>query len=219
MPDSLPFAEGFPCLPKLAAPLALLLGGLGRLRCFRRGRWLRCIVSRSRGRRRRRRRGRRRLLLRACCESDGCGKQQTQEQRPILTHFFTLLSFRNLSVSGYRFLMAYAAKYSTCQKRCNCFFAAFSSFKKEVPARVFYFPPKRRSHSLSNSPSEKYETSNLPFFGVPRMRTLVPPLRDSRSSRSFRCGLCRGGLRGVAFLRSEERRVGKECRSRWSPYH
>ena len=23
----------------------------------------------------------------------------------------------------------------------------------------------------------------------------------------------------VAFVRSEERRVGKECRSRWSPYH
>ena len=27
-------------------------------------------------------------------------------------------------------------------------------------------------------------------------------------------------LSAVAFvLRSEERRVGKECRSRWSPYH
>jgi len=25
--------------------------------------------------------------------------------------------------------------------------------------------------------------------------------------------------RGRPFLRSEERRVGKECRSRWSPYH
>src|SRR5260221_7773670 len=24
---------------------------------------------------------------------------------------------------------------------------------------------------------------------------------------------------GLAFRRSEERRVGKECRSRWSPYH
>ena len=24
---------------------------------------------------------------------------------------------------------------------------------------------------------------------------------------------------GVEFIRSEERRVGKECRSRWSPYH
>ena len=23
----------------------------------------------------------------------------------------------------------------------------------------------------------------------------------------------------VSFVRSEERRVGKECRSRWSPYH
>src|SRR5256885_15159209 len=26
-------------------------------------------------------------------------------------------------------------------------------------------------------------------------------------------------FRGKAFTRSEERRVGKECRSRWSPYH
>ena len=25
--------------------------------------------------------------------------------------------------------------------------------------------------------------------------------------------------KGVAKARSEERRVGKECRSRWSPYH
>ena len=32
------------------------------------------------------------------------------------------------------------------------------------------------------------------------------------------------GMRGLLYLsagitRSEERRVGKECRSRWSPYH
>ena len=26
-------------------------------------------------------------------------------------------------------------------------------------------------------------------------------------------------LAGLATARSEERRVGKECRSRWSPYH
>src|SRR5258708_10915583 len=26
-------------------------------------------------------------------------------------------------------------------------------------------------------------------------------------------------VRNYAFRRSEERRVGKECRSRWSPYH
>ena len=27
------------------------------------------------------------------------------------------------------------------------------------------------------------------------------------------------GTAGIKVLRSEERRVGKECRSRWSPYH
>src|SRR2546427_2689448 len=31
--------------------------------------------------------------------------------------------------------------------------------------------------------------------------------------------LSRPGLRRPAGRRSEERRVGKECRSRWSPYH
>jgi len=32
------------------------------------------------------------------------------------------------------------------------------------------------------------------------------------------CARC-GGHLGHVFKRSEERRVGKECRSRWSPYH
>ena len=32
------------------------------------------------------------------------------------------------------------------------------------------------------------------------------------------CGLPRG-VRNLLCWRSEERRVGKECRSRWSPYH
>ena len=31
--------------------------------------------------------------------------------------------------------------------------------------------------------------------------------------------LADGGYRVVLLGRSEERRVGKECRSRWSPYH
>ena len=28
-----------------------------------------------------------------------------------------------------------------------------------------------------------------------------------------------GSVEEIGFTRSEERRVGKECRSRWSPYH
>ena len=32
-------------------------------------------------------------------------------------------------------------------------------------------------------------------------------------------GIGLGVLGGLGLGRSEERRVGKECRSRWSPYH
>ena len=32
-------------------------------------------------------------------------------------------------------------------------------------------------------------------------------------------GMVNGLLEGLNITRSEERRVGKECRSRWSPYH
>src|SRR6266511_1275100 len=32
-------------------------------------------------------------------------------------------------------------------------------------------------------------------------------------------GITVNGFEGIGVLRSEERRVGKECRSRWSPYH
>ena len=34
-----------------------------------------------------------------------------------------------------------------------------------------------------------------------------------------RIAFCKGPLGEEIELRSEERRVGKECRSRWSPYH
>src|SRR2546425_8865845 len=45
-----------------------------------------------------------------------------------------------------------------------------------------------------------------------------------RAEGSFLCSLSsrfsgRGGGVGSPPRRSEERRVGKECRSRWSPYH
>src|SRR2546430_1450331 len=49
--------------------------------------------------------------------------------------------------------------------------------------------------------------------------TVIPQLVNALLSRHNFILL---GLRGQAksrILRSEERRVGKECRSRWSPYH
>ena len=42
-----------------------------------------------------------------------------------------------------------------------------------------------------------------------------------RNSLVVITGLSGSGKSSLAFdrIRSEERRVGKECRSRWSPYH
>src|SRR5256885_2608396 len=44
-------------------------------------------------------------------------------------------------------------------------------------------------------------------------RVLVPPFRADGGHQSWR------RIAPDARYRSEERRVGKECRSRWSPYH
>src|SRR3712207_9447720 len=42
---------------------------------------------------------------------------------------------------------------------------------------------------------------------------------EDRNERPAGAQPRRDGRAGAAALRSEERRVGKECRSRWSPYH
>src|SRR6266542_6905659 len=50
-----------------------------------------------------------------------------------------------------------------------------------------------------------------------RRRTRGALLR--RHARIESLAASRSGLPGTLVRRSEERRVGKECRSRWSPYH
>ena len=44
---------------------------------------------------------------------------------------------------------------------------------------------------------------------------LAERLKENRE----RLGLSQGDVAEKLNIRSEERRVGKECRSRWSPYH
>ena len=44
---------------------------------------------------------------------------------------------------------------------------------------------------------------------------------DNSSGNLFRASIIKGEFDwySIVHIRSEERRVGKECRSRWSPYH
>src|SRR2546430_10441194 len=54
----------------------------------------------------------------------------------------------------------------------------------------------------------------ISWMSAVELECFMPPgIRDANSVRHD----CR--MAYLARLRSEERRVGKECRSRWSPYH
>src|SRR2546429_8692896 len=65
-------------------------------------------------------------------------------------------------------------------------------------------------------PARKCSTSSGAVPGQPPLRRASEFRPDTSSNDG------RGNPRGAArrgIHRSEERRVGKECRSRWSPYH
>ena len=67
---------------------------------------------------------------------------------------------------------------------------------------------------------EIFRAAGLPY--APEMFAVFQVENDKLWARIERGELTIAGLRDVRWqtiLRSEERRVGKECRSRWSPYH
>ena len=47
----------------------------------------------------------------------------------------------------------------------------------------------------------------------------LPPEREISEKLGVSRNSVREALKILTVMRSEERRVGKECRSRWSPYH
>ena len=71
----------------------------------------------------------------------------------------------------------------------------------------------------SSSTEEPLGIPKQSAVGVENTSTSKHPLKGSRSaSQAFNVTeLPVNGF--IPEIRSEERRVGKECRSRWSPYH
>src|SRR5258708_109802 len=63
------------------------------------------------------------------------------------------------------------------------------------------------------------QTCALPISGTPDMRSLSAYSTPSSTSGSHSARPIQAGATPSTSGRSEERRVGKECRSRWSPYH
>ena len=78
------------------------------------------------------------------------------------------------------------------------------------------------------NPNNTYERIVVPFTDGEKMLNIVTDLKEAYETQGKSPGCLRhqggrrrepGGHRREDLLRSEERRVGKECRSRWSPYH
>src|SRR5256885_3497251 len=87
----------------------------------------------------------------------------------------------------------------------------------QTPALLFFFFSSRRRHTrLQGDWSSDVCSSDLqPLrLGAARAQVIVEPLEKARVAH----GLPRQAHEQT-LGRSEERRVGKECRSRWSPYH
>src|SRR5256885_10080237 len=94
----------------------------------------------------------------------------------------------------------------------------------------FFFSSRRRHTRLQGDWSSDVCSSDLSYAVTDRFSLgLTVPFVDGMQSRMYadsaRHAVTALGLGDVSLigstwlLRSEERRVGKECRSRWSPYH
>src|SRR5256885_3571688 len=92
----------------------------------------------------------------------------------------------------------------------------------------FFFSSRRRHTRLQGDWSSDVCSSDLcrssrksPLEVFSYWHTRVSTIGASRRAGNRRATYSRTALviSGETILRSEERRVGKECRSRWSPYH
>src|SRR5256885_8715647 len=101
-----------------------------------------------------------------------------------------------------------------------------------VRSHVFFFSSRRRHTRLQGDWSSDVCSSDLKRDrGADRDRLLEGAFREGHAGvarapaegqileRALAALVADGTVERVVDERSEERRVGKECRSRWSPYH
>ena len=69
-------------------------------------------------------------------------------------------------------------------------------------------------------PKLRFPEFSKSYWGITRLNVLADKITERNKDDSIKRVFTNSATEGVIDQeRSEERRVGKECRSRWSPYH
>src|SRR2546427_1998924 len=96
---------------------------------------------------------------------------------------------------------------SGCQNRTPC---------------VFFFFFFQAEDGIRDLTVTGVQTCALPISGMLPKSYVLVAVREHPSQQPTAVSMSNTGGKitgGIGTARSEERRVGKECRSRWSPYH
>ena len=83
-----------------------------------------------------------------------------------------------------------------------------------ISSRLYVYPDKFYLLFASKDRSLPYKV-----YSIPKEGGEAKEIYDDLSMRSFGDDISQKDGAPLQIVRSEERRVGKECRSRWSPYH
>src|SRR2546427_6875627 len=114
-----------------------------------------------------------------------------------------------------------------CSRRFFCEWRCFLQISHHLLTFFFFFQAEDGIRDLTVT---GVQTCALPiwqrvgsFFSSTSPCVKVNAARHNSQARTSNTGLPLskrvGRSRSAGSYRSEERRVGKECRSRWSPYH
>src|SRR6266542_6546524 len=94
-----------------------------------------------------------------------------------------------------------------------------SSIESESVRGLHLREPARWLSSLSSGSGRRTTLTVFEPFRAVTNSDYLQPAAGVSTDRSGPPGALAPSSRGHRCGRSEERRVGKECRSRWSPYH
>src|SRR5258708_9221789 len=125
----------------------------------------------------------------------------------------TTTSHSSLKATDSRFVFSSDARYARLRPRIQPTLTGLPGPSGRTFGLTKSVSATRSSSLSSDTPVEQLQK---PIFGRMNMSTLTPQSAGMQTNALL---MPHWSCKNGHLVRSEERRVGKECRSRWSPYH